>query len=93
VLIKGIAFAGDKGIAKVEVSIDDGTTWNEAQIDYPGTMLSWALWSFGWTPAQPGEYHWVVRATDRTGTLQSAERRGIAPQGSSGYHRVIARVI
>jgi DMSO/TMAO reductase YedYZ molybdopterin-dependent catalytic subunit len=93
VQIKGIAFAGDKGIAKVEVSTDDGTTWNEAQLDYPGTMRSWALWSFGWTPAQPGEYHWLVRATDRSGTLQRAERRGIAPQGSSGYHRVTARVV
>lgn len=44
--LKGIAFAGDRGVARVEVSLDDGQKWQEAKIDYPGTELTWVLWSY-----------------------------------------------
>ena len=30
--IAGVAFAGDRGISKVEVSVDGGSTWNEATL-------------------------------------------------------------
>jgi len=31
------------GITRVEVSFDDGKTWQDAKLDYPGTKLTWAL--------------------------------------------------
>src|SRR5213080_1886069 len=43
--MKGVAFGGDRGISRVEFSSDDGESWDEAKIDYPGTKLTWALWS------------------------------------------------
>src|SRR5437868_9478926 len=46
--VKGVAFGGDRGISRVEFSSDDGESWDEAKIDYPGTNLTWALWSFNW---------------------------------------------
>ncbi len=92
VRLRGVAFGGDRGIARVEVSADDGRSWREARLDYPGTRLSWALWSFEWRPPGPGEYRLAVRATDGTGALQTAEERGIVPRGATGYHRVTARV-
>ena len=93
VLLKGIAFSGDRGITRVEVSFDSGQTWQEAKINTPGTRLTWALWNYDWLPDKPGEYELAVRATDGDGTLQTGEQRGTVPQGATGYHRVRARVV
>jgi DMSO/TMAO reductase YedYZ molybdopterin-dependent catalytic subunit len=91
--IRGRAFAGDRGIQRVEFSADDGETWHETRIDYAGSLLTWTFWSAEWRPESPGDYTLVSRATDGTGEPQPAERRGIVPQGATGYHRVVARVM
>jgi DMSO/TMAO reductase YedYZ molybdopterin-dependent catalytic subunit len=88
--IRGRAFAGDRGIRHVEFSADDGQTWREARIDYPGTNLTWTFWSADWRPETPGEYTLLSRAVDGNGDPQPSERRGIVPQGATGYHRVVA---
>ncbi len=92
VALKGVAFAGSRGVSKVEVSLDDGKTWQAAQIDTPGTKLTWALWHYDWRPDKPGEYKLVVRATDGDGAPQTAAERGTVPQGATGYHKVTARI-
>jgi DMSO/TMAO reductase YedYZ molybdopterin-dependent catalytic subunit len=92
VTIKGRAFAGSRGIAKVEVSVDNGATWTPSRIDYPGTMLTWTFWSFVWTPARSGEFVVTSRATDRTGAPEPMEKHGTVPQGATGYHRVKGQV-
>src|SRR5215207_2040691 len=92
-IIRGRAFAGDRGIQKVEFSADDGQTWRGVRIDYLGTDLTWTFWSADWLPVEPGEYTLVSRATDGTGTPQPSETRGIVPQGATGYHRVVATVV
>ncbi len=91
--IRGRAFAGDRGIQRVEFSPDDGETWRDVRIDYPGTNFTWTFWSADWLPEKPGEYTLVSRATDGTGEPQSSERRSIVPQGATGYHRVVATVV
>lgn len=91
--IRGRAFAGDRGIQRVEFSADDGETWHETRIDYPGTRLTWTFWSADWRPDAPGEYTLVSRAVDGTGAPQPSETRGIVPQGATGYHRVVATVV
>ncbi|MFN8589836.1 MAG: molybdopterin-dependent oxidoreductase [Thermomicrobiales bacterium] len=90
--IRGRAFAGDRGIQRVEFSDDDGETWTEARIDYPGTDLTWTFWSVAWAPAAPGEYTLLSRAIDGNGDPQPSETRSIVPQGATGYHRVVATV-
>ena len=93
ITLRGTALAGDRGIAKVEVSTDDGASWQQAALEYSSSPLAWVLWRYDWQPPQPGEYNLLVRATDRTGALQTAERRASPPQGATGYHRVTARVV
>ena len=73
VTLRGVAFGGDRGISRVEVSLDDGGTWLEAKIDYPGTKLTWVLWSFDWRPAGPDNNTLVVRATDGEGEVQELD--------------------
>ena len=92
-LIQGRAFGGDKGVQGVEISLDNGATWQPAQIDYPGTKLTWAFWSYRWTPAAAGDYVLICRATDGEGTLQSTDVHSTVPQGASGYCKVNAHVV
>jgi len=90
--LRGMAFGGDRGILKVEISSDDGETWDAAEITKPGTKLSWSLWSYQWTPDEEGETELVVRATDGHGKLQISEYRDQVPDGATGLHRVRAIV-
>ncbi|MDP9472248.1 MAG: molybdopterin-dependent oxidoreductase [Chloroflexota bacterium] len=90
--LRGRAFGGSRGVTKVEVSLDDGESWQPARIDYPGTELTWVFWSLDWRPTKPGDYVVTSRATDGTGAVQPSDARGIVPQGATGYHRVMARV-
>ena len=91
--LRGMAFGGDRGVSKVELSLDDGQTWREVPITKPGTRLSWSLWAYTFTPDSAGDdLRVVVRATDGTGALQIAENRNTIPQGATGLHRVSARV-
>jgi DMSO/TMAO reductase YedYZ molybdopterin-dependent catalytic subunit len=86
--IAGIAFAGDRGISKVEVSTDGGNTWQPADIKDPLSANSWVLWALDWIPQNKGRYNIVVRATDKAGNIQSGEVRDIYPNGATGYHSV-----
>ncbi len=91
IAIAGVAFAGDRGIDKVEVSLDDGKSWQDALIK-PGLALNaWNLWGFTTTLAA-GTYPIKVRATDGTGQLQSEKERDPLPDGATGYHSVLLRV-
>jgi len=86
--IAGIAFAGDRGISKVEVSTDGGNTWQTANIKAPLSSNSWVLWALNWIPQNKGKYNIIVRATDKAGNVQTAEIRDNFPNGSTGLHTV-----
>jgi DMSO/TMAO reductase YedYZ molybdopterin-dependent catalytic subunit len=90
--VRGIAFGGDRGIAKVEVSFDDGKSWNEAKIDYPGTKLTWAFWSFDWRAQSPADYKLVVRATDGEGAAQKWQEDRPFKSGATGFHKIVVHV-
>ena len=87
-----MAFGGDRGISQVEISTDWGGSWQPAQINQPGTKISWSLWTYTWTPADEGETELIVRATDGDGKPQIAEYRDQVPDGATGLHRVRAVV-
>jgi DMSO/TMAO reductase YedYZ molybdopterin-dependent catalytic subunit len=84
----GMAFGGDKGISKVELSFDDGHHWAEVPITAPGTLISWSMWSYRWTPSQPGDCVVVVRATNGRGEPQITTFRDQVPHGATGLHHV-----
>ena len=86
--IAGIAFAGDRGIAKIEVSTDGGTTWKTAQVKDPLSQYTWVLWTAGYVPPNKENYSVVVRATDKTGKVQTTEMSPPFPNGATGYHTI-----
>src|SRR5436190_8968603 len=91
--VKGVAFGGDRGISRVEFSCDDGENWDDAKIDYPGTKLGWALWSFNWEPDEIDDYTLVVRATDGDDKVQEYEENRPFTSGITGFHKVIVHVL
>jgi DMSO/TMAO reductase YedYZ molybdopterin-dependent catalytic subunit len=84
----GVAFAGTRGISKIEYSTDAGRTWNAATFKAALSPLTWVLWQCDWTPGAEGAYNLQVRATDNSGTLQSSQSSPSYPTGASGYHTV-----
>jgi DMSO/TMAO reductase YedYZ molybdopterin-dependent catalytic subunit len=86
--IAGIAFAGDRGISKVEVSTDGGKTWKTAIVKDPLSKYTWVLWTSNFTPQSKGDYKVVVRATDRIGNIQTSSFADPFPNGASGYDMV-----
>ncbi|MEW2386755.1 sulfite oxidase [Streptomyces venezuelae] len=91
VMVAGVAWAQHRGIDKVEVRVDDGP-WRTADLAAEDTRDTWRQWSFPWQAA-PGGHTLTVRATDRTGAVQTAERTRTIPDGASGRHSVVITVI
>lgn len=86
--VAGVAFAGTRGIGKVEYSTDGGSTWTAAELDTPLSKLTWTLWRGTWTPGSEGPYKLAVRATDGAGATQTSKGAPSYPDGASGYHTV-----
>lgn len=84
VAVAGVAWAPDRGIAKVEVQVDDGP-WQEAQLGEVASDATWRQWYLPWD-ATPGEHVLRVRATDGTGQTQTEELAEPAPDGATGWH-------
>jgi hypothetical protein len=87
-VIKGIAFAGDRGIQYVQVSLDGEKTWSLAEIEKPLSPYSWVFWKFPCTFARPGRTRIAVRAADLYSGLQQDDLRDPFPSGTSGIHRI-----
>jgi DMSO/TMAO reductase YedYZ molybdopterin-dependent catalytic subunit len=91
--IAGVAWAPDRGIAKVEIAVDGGE-WREAKLSTPISSATWVQWLVAWDAATagPGEHVIEVRATDGAGQVQTTDRTPPAPDGARGHHAVRVRV-
>ena len=90
--VRGIAYGGDRGIARVEVSFDDEKTWSDAEIYYSGGKMAWSLWKINWMPQAPGDHVVVVRATDGEGDVQEWEEDRGWFSGVTGLHKILLHV-
>ena len=68
--IKGVAWAGEADITKVEISTDGGSSWNLAELGKDHAKYAWRLWSYAWKPTKSGDYVILSRATDSQGRVQ-----------------------
>ncbi len=90
--VGGIAWAGDRGISKVEVQVDDGP-WAPAELRQPSlSPLCWVQWRYDW-PAQPSKHLFSVRAYDGTGALQETASNPPEWSGATGIDTMEAVVI
>jgi len=88
--VAGVAYAQRRGIAKVEVRVDDGD-WQEARLATEDTIDTWRQWVFPWD-ATRGQHKILVRATDRTGHTQTSDRVPPRPDGATGWHSTTVNV-
>jgi len=92
--LSGFAFSGAPDISRVELSDDDGVTWQQAILDGQHDAYAWRLWSYEWSSSIRGARRIVVRATDSRGRQQPK----VADWNPSGYlyngwHTVVVEVI
>ncbi|WP_232702541.1 molybdopterin-dependent oxidoreductase [Halobacterium wangiae] len=97
VTVGGHAYAGTRGVSRVEVSPDGGETWREAELSprlpgahgEHGSQLremardAWRQWRYKFTAS--GEREVVVRTVESDGTVQPRERSAAKPDGASGW--------
>ena len=88
--IAGVAWAQTRGVERVEVQIDDGD-WIEAALAAELNDVTWRQWSLAWR-AEPGRHTIRVRATDRTGAIQTDARSEPFPSGATGQHQIVVLV-
>lgn len=70
--IHGAAWAGESEVTKVEISTDNGKSWENAKLLGKEVPFSWRLWEFEWkTPRQAGFVTLMARATDQRGRTQA----------------------
>jgi sulfane dehydrogenase subunit SoxC len=84
--ISGLAWSGRGKITRVEVSINGGSTWGEAELQTP--VLSKAATRFRFPWRWDGQEAVIQsRCTDETGYLQPTRDEIVAVRGlNSGYH-------
>ena len=82
--IGGIAYAGARGISKVEVRVDGGP-WEAAQLRSPLSETTWVLWRYEW-PFAAGDHLFEVRTAEADGTPQIEVTQKSRPDGASGIH-------
>ncbi len=76
--VGGIAWAGDRGISKVEVSVDGGD-WVEAELRDPLSTETWVIWRYNW-PFASGSHTFAVRCYDGNGDDADHRRQSAASQ-------------
>jgi DMSO/TMAO reductase YedYZ molybdopterin-dependent catalytic subunit len=81
--VGGIAYAGARGVSKVEIQVDNGA-WETAELRSPPlSPLTWVEWRYQWKAIQ-GTHTFRVRATDGAGKVQTADVADTFPDGATG---------
>ncbi|MGA7145180.1 MAG: sulfite oxidase [Desulfobacterales bacterium] len=87
VTVLGAAYAGESSVDRVEISVDNGKTWNPATFIGPNEPYAWRQWQFLWSVKEKGEYTIMSRATDTQGNQQPMNANwNVLGYGNNGVH-------
>jgi sulfane dehydrogenase subunit SoxC len=91
--LEGRAWSGWAPVEDVQISVDGGASWVEAELDPPGQRWAWRGWRFDWD-ATPGDHVLCCRARDEAGNAQPDEADwNVGGYANNGVQRVPVRVI
>ena len=92
--LRGHAWAGELEVAKVEYSIDFGSTWQACKMEDPVNRLAWQHFSASIKFPKDGYYEIWAKATDAQGTAQPMLLPGWNPKGylNNACHRIAIKV-
>jgi DMSO/TMAO reductase YedYZ molybdopterin-dependent catalytic subunit len=88
-LVRGIAFGGDAGVARVDFSSDGGKTWVAAQLGEDTGKYGFRRWEARVTAAAPGDVRLAVRCTNTQGDAQP----DTANWNPGGYMRNVVETV
>ena len=69
-LVRGLAFGGDAGVKKVELSLDGGKSWMATKLAKDEGKFSFRRWEADVKFPKPGDYTLQVRCTNAAGVVQ-----------------------
>ncbi|MGF1703587.1 sulfite oxidase [Photobacterium makurazakiensis] len=94
-IAKGHAWAGDKSVKVMHVSIDFGQTWQEVEITKPVNKNAWQHWEAELTFPKKGYYEVWSKATDSDDISQPMILPGWNPKGylNNACHRIAVQVV
>jgi hypothetical protein len=72
-LVRGIAFGGDTGVARVDLSIDGGENWQATTLGKDEGKFSFRQWQAQIDLAAKGDVTLMVRCTNTNGLAQPAK--------------------
>ncbi|MZH15212.1 MAG: molybdopterin-dependent oxidoreductase [Nitrospinae bacterium] len=92
--IRGHAWAGDRSVREVHVSINFGRTWQKADLKKPVNRYAWQNWDAVLQFPTKGYYEVWARATDSEGEMQPMVVPGWNPSGyiNNAMHRIAVTV-
>jgi DMSO/TMAO reductase YedYZ molybdopterin-dependent catalytic subunit len=71
-LARGIAFGGDCGVARVDLSLDGGKSWSPAELGADNGTYGFRQWQAKLSPPAPGNLTLTVRCANTNGLAQPA---------------------
>ena len=69
-LVRGIAFGGDKGLSRVDLSSDGGKSWQQAELGKDEGKYSFRQWQISFNLSDRGDRVLMVRCTNSAGETQ-----------------------
>jgi hypothetical protein len=92
--LAGVAFSGEAGIAKIEVSWDNTETWFEAELVRGPSPYVWTIWKWTGPALTPGRHTLYARVTDKASRAQTKPQTvrllgGTFPNGTDEMHSII----
>ena len=79
--LRGAAWGSAVGVARVDVSLDFGQTWQQASMAAPRNPFDWVRWTHAMPVPSDGYFEVWSRATDRNGVSQPIVAANWNPQG------------
>jgi DMSO/TMAO reductase YedYZ molybdopterin-dependent catalytic subunit len=70
--LRGLAWSGQAPVERVEVSVDDGQTWQAADWTSEPARYAWRTWAYRWEATSPGHATIRSRTIDAAGHTQPA---------------------
>ena len=93
-MLRGWAIATERAVLRVDVSIDGGRTWRQANVEGSISTWSWTFWSLE-VELPVGDHELVVRAWDAAGQTQPSspdDTWNVKGYLSTSWHRVHVEV-
>lgn len=93
--VRGHAWAGDRKVTRMQLSIDFGQTWIDAPVSPPANRNAWQHWQQSLRFPISGYYEIWAKATDDSGVAQPMILPGWNPKGylNNATHRIAVQVV